>query len=203
MQPCLAATEIVNNIDLIKEKETIKQIKTKGNWFMGTTPIETYTYKLTKYKIINNTENTYKIIETKNFDYNAPLNYKELNDEIGSLDTLITFFFTLYCPLLAPYFAYYMVKDIVTAPQHIYKNKKRKTAYKRAIKSIIGENINKNSTLTFYTINNMNIANNEIIIILENIDTQEKQTITGNITPLKKENKTEKINKSNNQIRQK
>lgn len=166
----ISAEETNSPLTLRKETEQIKTIKIRNK---TTNRKESVNFKLIKYSIHNNTEDKYKIVKIKNFMNNDILDIGSKDKEkIISLDTTIYFFFTVWCPLVAPYFAYYLIKDIVLLPKNIYTNIKIEKENEKIEKGIIGKEIRKKSKFTFYKIDDFNNETNAWQIILKNKTTE-------------------------------
>ena len=161
----ISAKETNTLITLKKETEQNKTLKIKNT---TTNRKEYVNFKLTKYSIHNNTEDKYKIVKIRNFINHDNLDISSKDKEkIISLDTTVYFFFTVWCPIVAPYFAYYLIKDIVLLPKNIYTNIKIEKENEKIEKGIVGKEIRKKSKFTFYKINDLNNYKNDWEIILK------------------------------------
>ncbi len=191
---CFSFTNCAFALTLTKEKETIKkfQIKEYSEYSKGQTKYKNFNFKVSKYKLKNDENDTYQVIGITALDNEKnKKNYELIKHNVFRFDTLISFLFFIVCPLTAYDFIPMFTYDIVMSPVNIGKNINQKKQAKKYTKNIIGTEIEPNKKFVFYTLQDINDINEEMKITLLNKRTKEKIIISGEI----KANKSEIINK--------
>ena len=130
------------NVFLNKEEENVYNIIENGS--------RENSFLITKYKIVNNTNNKYEVInETKinnSIDKEA---LKSLRRNLLSENTVFTSLVSVMCPLLIPAAVVELSYDTLKMPYTVYKNNSYKSKSEAYTKSLIGKKINPKNLMNF------------------------------------------------------
>ncbi len=177
------------NVFLNKEEENVYNIIENGS--------RENSFLITKYKIVNNTNNKYEVInETKinnSIDKEA---LKSLRRNLLSENTVFTSLVSVMCPLLIPAAVVELSYDTLKMPYTVYKNNSYKSKSEAYTKSLIGKKINPQKSYEFYTLQSAKDKPVNFEVTLKDLKSQQSLNLIANNKNFSHQTKYEKIESS-------
>ncbi len=177
------------NVYLNKEEETVYNIIENDS--------NENSFLITKYKIVNNTNNKYEVIkETKINNSTDKEALKSLRRNLLSENTVFTSLVSVMCPLIIPAAVVELSYDTLKMPYTMYKNKSYKRKSEAYTKSLIGKKISSQKSYEFYTLQSAKDKPINFEVTLRDLKSEQTLNLIANNTNFSHKTKYEKIESS-------